>query len=138
MKKFIFPFVLTFLLVSCSSEFTFKEINMSHLSKDIENFIEATENKNGVHLYHDHKGNMYIFLNGYNVVQGTKALHFTDFNLEDDGDTLNVLVHHDLTESYSDPNLHYQMLYKIKSDKEYDTLKLFENDEESSFHTIYN
>lgn len=111
---------------------------MNHLNKEMKEFTNAVASENGTHLYYDRKGTMNIFLNGINVDQGSKALYFTDFNVEADGDTLNILFHHDYTEDYSNPDLNYQMLYQIKLDKTYDKIMLFDNEEETSFHTIYN
>lgn len=97
MKKLMVGLIFIIYLAGCSSELTFKEINMDRVDKDIQDFINIVQDENGAHLYHDNKQNMYIFLNGSNVVQGSKAMHFNDFNLEANGDTLKILFHHDYT-----------------------------------------
>lgn len=138
MRKLIVGLMIVILLAGCSSDLTFTEVDINRVNKDVKEFMNAVQDENGTHLYHDSKRNMYVFLNSGNVIQGSKVAHFSDFNLKANGDTLNVIFHHESTDDYSNPDLNYQMLYKVKLDKTYDKIMLFDNDEETAFHTIYN
>ncbi len=136
MKRIMMVLSLVILLAGCSSELLFTEVNMNHVNKDVTEFMNDVQGENGAYLYHDNKWDMYIFLNGINVVQGSKALHFTDANIATDGDTLKIYFQHDSTDDYSDQSLNFQQLYKLTLDKTYDKIMIFDNDEETSFQGI--
>lgn len=138
MKKLMTVFMFIILLFGCSPKLSFEEINMNRVDKEVQNFIHAVEDENGTHLYYDNKQNIYVFLNGYHVTHGNEAVHFTGFNVEPDGDTLNISFEHDKTMDYSNQDLNNQLLYKVTLDRDYDTLKLFDNREETSFQSIHN
>src|SRR5699024_4558437 len=126
------------LLAGCSPALTFTEVDMTRVNKDVKEFMNAVQDENGTHLFHDSERNMYIYLNSSNVIQGSEVAHYSDFNVKANGGTLNILFNHESTDDYSNPELDYEMLYKVKLDKTYDKIMLFDNDEETAFHTIYN
>lgn len=138
MRKLMVGLLIMILLAGCNSALTFTEVDMNRANKDVKEFMNAVQDENGTHLFHDSERNMYVYLNSGNVIQGSKATHFSDFNLKANGDTLNILFHHESTDDYSNPDFNYQMLYKVKLNKTYDKIMLFDNDEETAFHTIYN
>ena len=101
MKKLLFLLVIIFLLTGCRSKLSFKEVREKDIYKDIQSFIDNTNEENGVHLYFEKQKIVYVYLNGSNVKQGEKAIHFTDFNIEKNGQTLSILYNTAETTDYS-------------------------------------
>jgi len=92
MKRLMVGILLTLLVAGCNSELTFSEIEVEKASKNVQEFIESVRDQSGPNLYFDEqKGQMYVYLNGANVIQGEKAIHFKNFELDVDGDTLKFL-----------------------------------------------
>ena len=77
-----------------------------------------------------------IFLNGSNVKLGDKAIYFTDFNVEKNGETLSISYNTAETADYSNQSLKNELLYKVNLDKMYETIKAISNGEETSFGVI--
>lgn len=136
MKKLLFLLVIIFLLTGCRSELSFKEVREKDIYKDIQSFIDNTNEENGVHLYFEKQKIVYVYLNGSNVKQGEKAIHFTDFNIEKNGQTLSILYNTAETTDYSGQSLEHELLYKVNLDKRYQTIKAVRNGEEDSFGVI--
>ncbi len=136
MKKIFVTFILAFALVGCSSELAFTEVKTSSTSKNVKGFIKSVANENGVYLHFDGKKAIYVYLNGSNVIQGNKALYFSNFHVDHTEDTINILFDQAETRNYSDPTLSHELLYKIQLDKEYETIKAIANGEEISFTTV--
>lgn len=124
------------MLTGCSSNLSFTEVREKDINKDIQSFIDNTNEENGVHLYLEKQKEVYVYLNGSNVKQGEKAIHFTDFNVEKNGKTLSILYNTAETADYSNQSLKYELLYKINLDKKYETIKTINNGEEASFGVI--
>lgn len=64
------------------------------------------------------------------------ALTFSDVEVTSEDDTLNIAYSEDFVEDIKDKKLANQLLYKIKINQDYETLKLLKNGEESHFHNI--
>lgn len=136
MRKLLLLLVAIVLLSGCSSELSFSEVSEGGVNKDIQSFIDDVKDENGVHLYLDNQTDIYVYLNGTNVEQGEKAVHFTDFDVEENSDTLNILFSNAETTDYSNQSLNYELLYKVNLDKKYEKMKPFSNGEEVSFGVI--
>ena len=136
MRKLLALLVCINLLSGCSSELSFSEVREKGVNKDIQSFIADVKNENGVHLYLDNRKAIYVYMNGGNVKQGEKAVHFTDFDVEEDGDTLNLLYSIAETNDYSNQSLNYELLYEVNLDKKYENVKAFNNGKEVSFGVI--
>lgn len=124
------------LLSGCGSQLSFSKISEKDVNKDIQSFIDDVKNKNGAYLYFDNQKAMYVYLNGTNVKQGEKVVYFTDFDVEEDGDTLNIQYSSAETNDYSSQSFNYELLYKVNLDKKYETVKLFNNSKEVSYDVI--
>ncbi len=135
MKFTIIAFVSLLLLVGCGSNLTWSEIELSKATQTERSFFEDLEATNGVHLYYD-GDRVYVLLNGRNVMQGEKATHFSDFNVEFDGDILNIYYKEVETEDFSDETLKYLAFYKVNMDKDYDVVQLFRNGIEQHFEVV--
>lgn len=136
MRKLLSLPVIIFLLSGCSSELSFSEVSKEGVNKDIQSYIDDVKNENGIHLYFVNQKSIYVYLNGSNVKQGEKAMHFTDFNVEENGKTLSILYNTAETVDYSNQSLNHKILYKINLDKKYENLKAISNGEEVSFGAI--
>ncbi|MGO4890373.1 hypothetical protein ACJ2A9_21715 [Anaerobacillus sp. MEB173] len=136
MRKLLSLIVMIILLSGCSTELTFSEVSEEAVHKEIRSFINGAKDENGVYLYFDNQELMYVYLNGTNVNEGEMLVHFTDFDVEGSGDTMDILYRDAETTDISDQSLHYELLYKVKINKEYETIRLFRNDEEVSFGGI--
>lgn len=129
--------LLVLLLMGCNSELTYSEIKIEKVSKDVQEFIGSVEEQKGPHLYFDEKkGQIYVYLNGANVIQGEKATHFKDFELDVEGDTLKFLFNQDKTDDYSSKELMYKALYKVKLDKVYDQVEAYRNGQLVPFQVV--
>ncbi|WP_332693577.1 hypothetical protein [Halalkalibacter lacteus] len=136
MRKLL-PFLLCIVILSgCNSELSFIEVSNEGVNKDIQSFINNVKEENGVHLYLDKHKAIYVYLSGANVKQGEKAVHFTDFKVKGNGDTLHILYSNDETTDYSNQSLNHELLYKVNLDKNYENIKAFNNGQEVSFGLI--
>ena len=136
MKRLFVLVCLIVLLTGCNSTLTFTEIKSGSVDKDVRSFLEDVEDQNGTYLYSNGDKEIFIFLNGINVQQGDKAAYFTNFDVEADGDTLNVFYEVEYTEDYSNDNLKYQALFKIKPNQNYEEIHAFSNGKEVPFQTV--
>ncbi|WP_110113476.1 hypothetical protein [Bacillus sp. CGMCC 1.16541] len=123
-------------LIGCQSQLTYSEVEMTKANASVQEFMEFVKHENGPYLYLDGKKTMYLFLNGGNVVQGEKAIHFTDVKVKAENDTLNLFVTEDETDDYSNDSLTHQALYKIHDNHIYETIHLFVNGTETPFTMI--
>ncbi|AZU62147.1 hypothetical protein [Neobacillus mesonae] len=136
MKKLVTFLVVVILLSGCNSELTLSKVTPKGNNKTLQSFTTNAQDQNGVYLYLDNPKTIYIYLNESNVIQGEKATYVTDFKVEKDGNTLKILYNTDKTSNYSKPKLNHELLYKIKLDKKYDTIRSFQNGEEVSFNAV--
>jgi hypothetical protein len=136
MKKLLILVGFILLLSGCNSNLTFAEIKSEKSNKEVRSFLEAIDDENGTYLYSNGEKEIHIFLNGINVQQGDKAAYFTNFDVEGDGDTLNVFYEVAYTEDDSNENLKHQALYKIRQDQKYDKIQAFANGAEVPFHRV--
>lgn len=128
--------IMIHLLTACSSQLSFSELSEDEVNNDIQTFIDNVKNKNGVYLYFENDKSVFVYLNGSNVKQGEKAIHFKDFNVEGHDDTLSILYNTAETEDYSNQSVNHELLYKVKLDKEYEFLIPISNGEEVEFSEI--
>ncbi|MBY0121635.1 hypothetical protein [Bacillus sp. S/N-304-OC-R1] len=109
----------TILLSGCIPELSFSEVSVNSAGKDIQSFIVDVKNENGVHLYFDNANVIYVYMNGLNVVQGEKAFHFTNLDVEESGETLNIKYKSTETTDYSNQSLTHEILYKLNTAMNY-------------------
>lgn len=135
-KKIVWVFTFVLFFSACNSELSYREMELDRVDKKVRTFFESVEDQNGTHLYFDGDKIVYVFLNGINVIQGEKAIHFSDFAVESDGDVLKVYYNENETEEYSDETLKHQVLYRINKDKEYEIIRAFRNGAEVPFDVV--
>ncbi|WP_117170056.1 hypothetical protein [Paraliobacillus sediminis] len=75
-------------------------------------------------------------MNGKNVIQGEKAIHFTAFSIEGDGEVLKINYMEANTDNYSDEVLNHLALYEINLDRDYEAIQIFKNGDEATFTAI--
>lgn len=128
-----------FILAGCNTDsaLTFSEVDIDHIDGEIQSFFQEVREENGAHLYIDNENTtLFVYLNGSNVLQGEKAVTFTDFDVEGDSSTLNLSYKSEKTSDYSNSSLDYERFYRVKVDKVPEVIRLYHNDEEASFGTI--
>ncbi|MEI5908695.1 hypothetical protein WAK64_16730 [Bacillus spongiae] len=139
MKKPLFLLLLSVgLLYGCQPNDTlsFSEKTEDELAKEVQSFFNSVSKENGVHLYNDEQSNsLLVYLNGYNIDQGDSAYSFNNFNVEAYGNNLHLSYETDTTTDYSS-EIENQLFYEVSLDKEYDKIKLFNNEDEVAFKTI--
>ncbi len=140
MKKVWLFLLCIVVLTGCSysaSSLSYLNVDQGSLSKEIQSYFQGVKEENGVHLYFDKENNsMYVYLNATNVVQGENAEIFTDFDVESEQDTLHFLYKSEETTELSSSASNHSIIYKVNPNKEYDTVKLFNNGNEKAFETI--
>ncbi|GGM43273.1 hypothetical protein GCM10011351_31530 [Paraliobacillus quinghaiensis] len=120
-----------------NSQLSYTEVRKESLNKDIQSFFQGVKEENGIHLYLDnHNAAIFVYLNGSNVVQGEEAMYFTEFDVESDNETLNLLYKSDKTSDHSNSTWEYELFYKVNLDKDYEEMKLFNNGNETHLGTI--
>ena len=136
MRRLLVALLCIVFLFGCSEDLSFSEVSKDVVNKDIKTFISNVKNENGIYLYLDKQNTIYVYLNASNVKQGEKPVHFNDFDVEGNGDTLHILYNRDKTDDYSNQSLKYELLYKVNADKKYDNIKSFSNGEEVPFDLV--
>jgi hypothetical protein len=120
MKKTLVISIFALFLSGCSPELSISEIKLINATKDARNFYERVEDKNGAHLFFEGEQAAFVFLNGKNVVQGERAIHFSDFSVDTDGETLKIYYSEEKTVDYSNDTMKHQVILKINKDKNYE------------------
>lgn len=136
MKKVVLILALSGLLSGCSSSLSYSQVEKKAVKKEIQTFISDLEGENGVNVYLDSENGVYVYLNSANVTHGEAAVYFTDFDVEENGDTLRIIYNTETTTDYSHQDLDHELLYKVKVNKKYEYLKAYSDGKEVSFHTI--
>ncbi|KIL42829.1 hypothetical protein KP77_34590 [Jeotgalibacillus alimentarius] len=139
MRKSLFVLFLSMgLLYACQPDDTLSssEKVKGELTEEVQQFFNGVTEENGVYLYHDEKNDsMLVYLNGHQIKQGDPAYHFSNFDVKAEGDQLYLSYETDTTTDYSS-DIENQRFYEVNLDKGYDTIKLFNNGDETAFHAI--
>jgi hypothetical protein len=125
-------------IASQSKSLSFSEVGEKDLNNDVLKFVHDVQ-EDGVHLYYEGKKTMYVCLNGTQAAQGGKAVHYSDFNVEEEGDTLNISYKEAETTDHSNKKtqtLTANHLYEIDLNKKYEKVKGFRNGEEAPFNIV--
>lgn len=140
MKKLLCLLFLLIALTGCNKaefqELSYSEVMMESTDQDVQKFINGVKEKNGIYLFQDAGEKIFVFLNSNTVIQGDKAIQFTDFDIKSEGDTINVYFEEQSTEKYANKELSNQILYEVKLDKRYDVINLFRNNEDAHFTKV--
>lgn len=141
MIKRLLIFSMLFVLIGCSQAITqkeliSKEVPISSASKDVQEFIQNVRKENGYYLYLDGKATYYLFLNGSITGVEETVTHFSDLHLDAKQDVLTLSFQESQVKEESVPEPKSAILYKIQTDRTYDTLFLQVNGEEAAFDTI--
>jgi uncharacterized protein YceK len=132
----LFSLLASILLLSgCSTELSFSKVGKEFVKNDVKTFIDEVKNENGAHLFFDSKKAIYVYLNGKNVKKGEKAVYFTDFDVEERGNTLYILYSQAETSADSEA-VKLELLYKVNLNKNYDSIRPVSNGQEVSFDVI--
>lgn len=135
-KKILLMLVVFLLLAGCSQdELVHKEVKMDELDTEISSFFLDQQDENGVYLFQDQGERIYVFLNEWNVKQGESASSFSNFEVEPEGDTLNIYYEEQTTMDYKNQELDNKIIYEVQFDRDYDSLAIFKNGEETHFST---
>jgi flagellar basal body L-ring protein FlgH len=140
-RKLVWVIALSILIVlgaGCekSSPVEISEIKIQNADSKVQEFVNRFSNQNDIYLFTNEKQEKYLFLNGYNVVEGKEAPYFSDTKVELDDDTLTVYFNEKYTNSYSNKELSNRLLYRIRVDKQYEYIRIFKNGEETHFDVV--
>lgn len=130
--------VTLMVLTGCQSEagLSVENLGEADLDETIRHSFDQVD-ENGAHLFYGEEDDVfYVYLNGANVQQGESATHFTEFDVDSDGDTLNLNYNSEETDDYDIESLDYEAFYKVSLDQEYETFLVFENGEEVPLGTV--
>lgn len=112
--------------------------NIDMVNKHVKTFLNKCNDKNGIYLYDDGKGDMYLYLNNYYVVQGEKASYISDVKAEGQGKTLVINLNEKYTDDYKSRNLGKRLLYRVSMPKGFDTISVYKNGAQTSFDIVGN
>ena len=118
------------------SELSYSEVKPDTVNKDVKDFVTSIENTNGIHLYEEDQKTKYVFFNEYLVEQGKEALYFEDIEVSGEGQTLTISYTEQTTDDYANKSLNNRLLYEVKTDKDYESIKLLKNGEETAFKVV--
>jgi hypothetical protein len=139
-KVFVMMIIAVALIVtvvySKNCNLVFSELNLKNTSHKVEAFLDLHNSKNGIYMQQDGTGEAYLFLNGYNVVQGEMASYFTDIKAEVKEGTLIINFNEKYTDAYKNKEINNRVLYKIKQLKTFHTIRIYKNGEETHFDSI--
>lgn len=137
MKHAIGLFSLIILLFGCTpAELSYSEVKTDTVNKDVQDFVTSIENTNGIHLYEENQKTKYVFFNANSVEQGKEALYFEDIEVSGEGQTLTISFAEHATDDYANKSLNNRLLYEVKTDKDYDSIKLLKNGKEVPFKVV--
>lgn len=145
MKKWLLPFAAVLVLTACSDdkaedaptdksteqleepktvtgvngELTISPVETPN--EDVQVVLDMTEDSTFASFIYSLSGDSYLILNATGTV---------DVTLDDTENTLNIRVKHDEDDT---PEKIEQHVYAVAFEQEYETIKVFENDEEISF-----
>ncbi len=141
-KKLVCGTLLFLLLAAgCSSnndnkKLTFSEVKLEDTDEDIQSFVNASTDKNGIYLYQDKGKRLFVFFNGKNQEVENEAVFYKNFDVKSEKQTIKLFIEQAATTSDEQKNLQKQMLYEVKFNKKYDTILLFNNGKNDSFTTV--
>ncbi|WP_391556993.1 hypothetical protein [Robertmurraya sp.] len=136
MKKIVLILTLSGLLSGCSSSLSNSQVEKKDVKQEIQSFISDLEDENGVNVYFDSEKGVYVYLNSANVKQGEAAVYITDFDVEENGDTLQIIYNTETTTDYTNHDLDHELLYKVNINKKYEYLKAYSDGKEVAFNMI--
>lgn len=136
MKKLLCLIFLLVVLAGCNQGLSYSEVKIESTDQDVQKFINGVKEKNGVYLYEDAGDKLFVLLNSATVIQGERAIYFTDFNIETEMDTVNIYFEEESTDEYANKDLNNQVLYEVKLDKKYEVINLIRNNEDAHFTTV--
>jgi hypothetical protein len=134
-RLWVLASIIALLTTACSSELSLEKTEFSSVDQDVQAFMDRARKTNGAFLYQADRKN-YLLLNGVNVIQGDPATTFSNVEVKGDGDTLNIFYDEDFIQDSEDKKLANDLLYEVKLNKDYETIKLFKNGVESHFTNI--
>lgn len=114
----------------------FVKENPDKAGNKIKQFTETHIGENGIYLYTRSKNEMYLFLNGYNVNNGEKAIYFTDIKAEVKDETLIINLNENYTDDYINKKIDNRVLYKINPPENIEFISIYKNGQETHFDVV--
>ncbi|WP_066051705.1 hypothetical protein [Robertmurraya korlensis] len=136
MKKFLLILAFIGLLSGCSSSLSYSQVEKSGVNNSVRTFITGVKDENGVNIYFDTEKTVYVYLTSANVKQGEELVYFTDFNVEENGETLHISYYTETTTDYSNKDLENELLFKVNLNKKYEYMNAYRDQKEVAFNTI--
>jgi hypothetical protein len=136
MKKFVLILALIGLISGCNSSLSYSQVEKSGGNKSLRTFISGVEDKNGVSIYFDSDKTVYVYLNSATVKQGEPPVYFTDFTVEENGDTLQICYNTETGTDYTNKEQNHELLFKVNLNKKYEFMQAYRNGEEVAINSI--
>ena len=126
-----------FLLAGCHSKpgLSLLKIEEGSAPDAVRNFIQEQSDQNGVDLYSDGVHGDFLFLNAHNIENGGKASYFEDVTCKIIDGNLCIYFCEKQTENASQ-TANSALIYKIDSEIEYHTIRVFRNGQEIRFDVV--
>lgn len=137
MKNAICLVSLLILLFGCTpSELSYSKVKLETVNNEVKEFVTSVEDTNGIHFYEADNKTKYVFFNEQLVEQGKEALYFEDIEISGEGQILTISFTEQATAEYANESLNNRLLYEVKTDKEYESIKLLKNGKEIAFNVV--
>lgn len=139
-KSLIIVSVLSILFSSiagCASvpNLVYSEVTTEKINRRVAKFIADYEDSNGVYIFYYNEKDIYLLLNNKNVKQGDEAAFYKDIMIEDKGDTIAISFNEYYIKDYSSV-VKNKLIYRIKTIKDFDYIKVYKNGEETYINVV--
>ncbi len=137
-SKSVFFLVLVIVgLVGCSKASTVKkEAKMQELNKDVQQFVNNLENKNGFYLYSPVGETQYLVAKYSNVPDGKEAEFLQTIKAQILNQILVISIEEQGTHDYQDKRLNTTRIYELSSVNEYGEIQIVKNGKEVSLDLV--
>jgi len=129
--------IILLVMISCNkNDSLFTKVDLNNANGEIKSSLSTFYSKNGIYLYENGTDEVYLFLNGYNVVQGEKTPYYADVSMKVKDKTLVINFSEKYADDYENKEVENRHLYKIKKPENVDTIKVFSNEQETHFDAV--
>jgi hypothetical protein len=131
--------IMVIVLLGCKNDslLNYRRVKADYVGGKVKKIVSNIGAKNGVYLYIDDKKTMYLLLKDLLVAEGNEAPYFSNVSIEPKGDVLNISYNEKYTKDYINKKIDNKLMYRIRLNKKFNTIKLFRNGKEIHFNNVY-
>ncbi|WP_256757364.1 hypothetical protein [Cohnella sp. WQ 127256] len=135
------PFIIILIvicLIGCTNgvDTILDEVKQQKLNKDVQTFINNTQDSNGLYLYSPVNENQFIIVKYSNVLQGEEAKFLNSITGKLTDKTMMINIEELGTHNYHDKRLKDIRIFKLGSAQDYEKIQIFKNGEEINFELV--